>query len=259
MEKIDNAMIGNAHAAVVPATQVELEDPSSFKSDFVERITHDVQGGFFGVTSLCLTLKNAIEDSNDPTSLLDPLMDACQWYRFKLKNFLEYTRFEAGLRGMMLEPIDIRILLNKVANELESMAAEHNTELQVLVPPDFPTKIMMDEYRMIEIFTNLVSNAITFAGQGKEVSIAVSVESDSEFTLICRDNGEGMTQEQLESIFSQSFRKRKILNNPAGLGLIVTRNLVEDVFGGRLLISSKPQAGTTCYVTLPLKVVLVNE
>lgn len=253
MESLDHLTIENALPGKSPGVISQEGDLSTLKRAFIERITHDVQGSFFGVGSLCVTLKNAIHDDNDPTELLDPLMEACHWYRFKLRNFLEFTRSEAGLRGSSSEPIQIGKLIQKVIDEFQFLALEKKIEVSLSVSSDIPPKIFSDENRLVQIAANLISNAITFSEPGRTISIAVEKQLPLKLIMFFEDNGEGMTSEQIESVFSLSLAKRKVLNNPSGLGLIVTKYLVEDILGGRITIASQPQVGTRCKVILPLK------
>src|ERR1700743_3447879 len=94
------------------------------KAAFVRQITHDINGDFYGVTSLCLLLKRAIEKQEDPIPLLDHLTGACRDYTAKLGNFLQYIRLDAGIAETFKEPVDIRNLMNKLLAEYESLADE---------------------------------------------------------------------------------------------------------------------------------------
>ena len=162
MESLDHLTLENALPGKSPDAISQEGDLSTLKRAFIERITHDVQGSFFGVGSLCITLKNAIDNHNDPTELLDPMMEACQWYRFKLRNFLEFTRSEAGLRGTSSEPIKIGKIIQKVIDEFQFLALENITKVNLSVSTDIPLIIFSDENRLVQIAANLISNAIAF-------------------------------------------------------------------------------------------------
>src|ERR1700748_3264258 len=84
--------------------------PASGKADFIRQITHDIKGDFFGVSSVCLILRLAIEKKDDPISILDQLREACEDYKYKLNNFLEYTKFDAGMFDTRPESINPRSL-----------------------------------------------------------------------------------------------------------------------------------------------------
>src|ERR1700749_3696711 len=78
----------------------------SGKAEFIRQITHDIKGDFFGVSSVCLMLKLAIEKKEDPMAYLDHLSEACQEYKYKLNNFLEYAKFDADLYDTIREPVN---------------------------------------------------------------------------------------------------------------------------------------------------------
>jgi signal transduction histidine kinase len=223
----------------------------SDKSAFIRQASHDIQGSFFGVSSISVMLKSAVENKEDTLHLLDHLIDACQKYKYKLNNFLEYTRFEAGLRDTIPEPVNIRQLLGRVVSEVEYDAAEKRTTVDLFIADDVPVQIESDEFRIAQIASNLLLNAIQFSLPERRVSIQVKKNNDQGWVMIVQDKGEGMTEDQLSSIFKLLPEERSALKNPKGLGLLVTRYLTEDILGGRLLLSSQTQEGTLCQVILP--------
>src|SRR6185437_4466752 len=102
------------------------------------------------------------------------------------------------------------------------------------------------------IVENLLVNAVKFSPLGSYVLVTIE-RKGQEWSMSVQDNGEGMTREQLESLFILSPAERGQLRNPTGLGLIVTRYLVEDVLKGKLSITSRPRVGTQVGVRLPLE------
>src|ERR1700742_1008162 len=96
--------------------------PASGKADFIRQITHDIKGDFFGVSSVCLILRLAIEKKDDPISIIDRLTEACDEYKYKLNNFLEYTKFDAGLVETLQEPVSLRSLLAAAVEETRTRA-----------------------------------------------------------------------------------------------------------------------------------------
>jgi signal transduction histidine kinase len=234
------------------SAQMERRNAASPKAMFVRQASHDIQGSFFGVTSICCMLKLAIENREDPVVLLDHLMDACQVYKYKLSNFLEYSRFDAGLRDTIPEPVNIRYLLSRVINELEHVATEKKVKIDLSVADDVPVEIRTDEFRVAQIAANLLDNAINFSPPGSPVFFQVKKEKDRDWAMVVEDRGEGMTADGLDSVFKLLPKERNALKNPGGLGLLVTRYLAEDVLGGKISLSSQSGIGTRCQVILPL-------
>lgn len=223
------------------------------KAAFVRQASHDIQGTFFGVSSLCAMIKNSKESPENIDELVEHLMEACHSYKQKLSNFLEYTRLQAGLHDTILERVNIRLLLNTIITENHAIASEKKVNLALFVSDGTPEEIISDEFRIAQICNNLVSNAINFSPAGSSVFVQVEFLEQTRLTIAVKDNGEGMTLEQMNSVFTLSGMERKCLKNPGGLGLLVTKYLVEDLLKGKIALSSQPGIGSCCTVILPLE------
>jgi len=250
---------GASPASASPASGARLasgssdkpETLSSGKAEFIRQITHDIKGDFFGVSSVCLILKLAIEKKDDPISILDRLTEACDEYKYKLNNFLEYTKFDAGLYETLREPVPLRSLLAAAVSETRPRALPKSIRIDLSVAEDLPAAIISDEHRLKHITENLLVNAINFSAPGSH--IAVRAESKGNCWLLSvSDRGIGMSQEQLDSLFKLTPAERHCLKNPTGLGLLVTRYLVEDILQGKLNFISEPRTGTRAEAELPL-------
>jgi signal transduction histidine kinase len=237
------------------------DSPLLARTDLIRTASHDIQGAFLGVAYLGPLLKIAAETGEDPAPLLDHLIDACQDYKYRLGNFLEYTRFDAGIReaGREKASINIRSLMRRLVNENQTIAREKDIKISLIISGQMPEQIIGDEFRIAQIGANLLNNAIQFSPSGGPVGIKVEKEGESSWTLVVEDKGPGMTAGELNSVFSLLTTERKLLKNPGGLGLLVTRYLVEDIFKGKLTLFSEPQAGTTGKIVLPLSTGPVAE
>jgi signal transduction histidine kinase len=221
------------------------------KASFVRHITHDINGDFYGVASLCFLLKRAIEKKEDPIPLLDHLTGACRDYNTKLGNFIQYTRSDAGIAETFKEPLNIRELLRKMIAEYESLMEEKMLSIDLLISEKVPAQILSDEFKISQVVANLLVNAISFSPHGVPIVLQIDIKNNW-LVIIVKDKGEGMTADQLDCIFDPSPSSRKKLKNPMGLGLLVSRYLVEDVLKGKLSLASQENIGTEVNVLLPL-------
>src|ERR1700761_3495241 len=215
---------------------------NSGKAQFVRQITHDIKGDFFGVTSVCLMLRLANEKKEDPETILEHLTDACEEYKYKLNNYLEYTKYDAGLTDSIHEPVNIRGLLGDLIDEVERRARQNAIRIDLHVSDQLPRHIFGDEHRLKHIVENMLVNAIQFSAPGGQIELNVGKKGFGWF-LTVQDHGNGMTAEQLESVFKSSPAERKSLRNPNGLGLLVVRYLVEDVLKGKMLLAGGARGG----------------
>jgi signal transduction histidine kinase len=226
---------------------------------FIRQASHEIQGSFFGVSSLCVLLKDAIGNQEDSGVLLDHLAEACRTYKHKLSNFLEYTKFNAGLLESVLEPVNIRQLLRRAVDDHEPFTEENEVSVALAVSPDIPMRIITDEFRVVQIVANLLMNAIQFSPRGGRVRICADLRDFDTLMLTVEDEGDGMSAAQVKSVFKPSPDERSALKNPAGLGLLVTQILAKAVLGGEIILSSEPGHGTRCTVSLPFSHVPTGE
>ena len=235
-----------------PASTAETERPASGKADFIRQITHDIKGDFFGVSSVCLILRLAIEKKEDPIIILDRLTEACDEYKYKLNNFLEYTKYDAGIRETIREPVNLRSLLAAAVGDARTRALPQALRIDVTVAEDLPATITSDEHRLKHITENLLVNAINFSTPGGHILVTANRSGEC-WQLSITDHGVGMTREQKDSLFKLTPAERRSLKNPTGLGLLVTRYLVEDVLRGKLSFASEPGKGTRVELEIPLE------
>src|SRR5690625_713435 len=115
-------------------------------------------------------------------------------------------------------------------------------------------KIQMDEYRIEQVFTNLIDNAIVHTKQGGYVHIKVRTVEDF-FYAVVEDNGSGIPEEDLSFIFERFYkadksRKRESDEKGTGLGLAITKHIVK-AHEGVISVKSKVGVGTTFSFKIP--------
>ncbi len=139
--------------------------------------------------------------------------------------------------------------LNALLEQIVDFAANHTDmhdvkvilELQKGLPP-----VTLDGDQMRQVAINLILNAGAAMGRGGQLTITTTIESE-QAVIIFRDNGSGISQENLEKIFEPFFTTRE---KGTGLGLAITRQIIEQ-HHGQITVESEPGAGTTVTVRLP--------
>jgi signal transduction histidine kinase len=106
-----------------------------------------------------------------------------------------------------------------------------------------------DQHRLLQVFENLIGNAIKFTSAGGQITIsAVPGERDVEFRVA--DTGDGIAASELPHVFDRFWQARKGAHHGVGLGLPITRGIVE-AHGGRIWVESNLGSGTTFFFTIP--------
>ncbi len=147
------------------------------------------------------------------------------------------------LRRQMVDLPELsRSVVEKVKMEYPEL------ECSVDFPDPFPA-VYADPDKVVQVLTNLVENACKY-GSPVGMTVEGSVD-DGHISLAVRDQGEGFPEQDLAKVFTKFFRRAETKPNGTGLGLWISRGLVE-AHGGRLEASSNPGKGSTFRFTLPL-------
>ena len=165
----------------------------------------------------------------------------------------ELSRVEAGAYEMDLHPVELSSLVKTVVKRLGGQFEEKDVSLIVDLPSDLP-QIQADDDRIIQVLTNLVSNALRYTPEEGEVSLHAS-RSGNQIQVTVKDTGVGIPAEHLPHIFTRFYRVDKSRSRQAGgsgIGLTIAKHLVE-AHGGRIWVESEGQGkGSKFTFTLPV-------
>ena len=165
------------------------------------------------------------------------------------------TRAESGEIRLALEPIDPVTLLHQAYLTGRDRSEALGVEVRVEVDRPLP-HVLVDTERMAQVLGNLVDNALRHAGTGQVVVLAAS-SSAGHVHLSVTDSGEGIAAHHLPHIFERFYRAdsaRDRASGGSGIGLAITKALVEAHGGTIIATSAGPGAGSRFEITLPLAV-----
>lgn len=147
--------------------------------------------------------------------------------------------------------------LYQVAKEIAdtSVCTFKKTPYQLII--DIPQGLIMDSYPgpFGQVLTNLITNALTHAFEGREhgrMHLGAWQQESGHIVLEFSDNGKGIPPDNLKHIFDPFFTTR-LGHGGSGLGLNIVHNIVEGLLGGLILVSSVPEQGTRFTITLPVQ------
>ena len=201
-----------------------------------------------GYTSLLINRWDRLQDDQKKMMLEQVHHDADRVTRL-ITELLDISRLETGrlvLRRQMIDLGDVvKTVIEKVGMEYPALDAT------VDFPPGLPD-IYADPDKVEQVLTNLVENACKYASAAG-ITVRAELETDPTGTVAVAvdDRGEGIPVEDLPRVFTKFFRRSEGRPTGSGLGLWISRGLVE-AHGGRLTAASIPGQGTTFRFTLPL-------
>ncbi len=171
-----------------------------------------------------------------------------------VNDFLDVQNLEAGRILLKIEPTDIVAFLTEMVRDLSALAEQKGLPLALTVPPDFGMPMLAtDKYRLQQIFTNLIGNAIHYTEQG---SITVVLQKEEErIKILFEDTGIGINREEQGRLFKKFETGRVFMRSKeygSGLGLYIARFLARLMGGDLTLQKSEVGKGSTFCLVLPL-------
>jgi CheY-like chemotaxis protein/HPt (histidine-containing phosphotransfer) domain-containing protein len=179
-----------------------------------------------------------------------------------LDSMLDASQLQPGEAGPAIRRCSPRQIVEEVVASFLPQARDKGLELCGVADADLPETVLTDPARARRILTNLVGNAVKYSRRGR-IEVRASVETrgrdgkrlDPALRLEVRDQGVGMTADEIRQLaqpFSRARHAREQGIDGSGLGLTITRRLVEQL-GGQMAVSSEPGDGTAFRVRLPLE------
>ncbi len=170
---------------------------------------------------------------------------------------LDLTRLEQIRFVVNRTPHNLLAILADVVESFVTTTHDHRIELVLDgIKITDPLISNVDEKRMVQVFSNLISNAIKYSPVGSEVEVGLRVNMKSEEALVwVKDQGIGISALEIPYVFERFYRARSLNSSVSGLGIGLY--LVKEIVGhhnGRVWVESAEGRGSTFYVLLPLAV-----
>ncbi len=169
-----------------------------------------------------------------------------------VKDLLSLARIEAGTgpKGLTLESVDMRIMIDDVVDEVLLKAAAKGLNL-VWHRPEEAVMLEMDKEKIEQVVTNMIDNAVYYTLSG---TIEVHLQDKGARVMFwVKDSGIGIEKEHINDLFTKFYRNAnamKVRPDGTGIGLYVAKIMVE-AHHGRIFVESEINQGTTFYVELP--------
>lgn len=231
----------------------ELQEINSGKDKFFSILAHDLKSPFhylLGYSDLLVNEYSTLSDE-DRKKFISIIHSNSQRLYSLLENLLEWSRLQTGRVDFEMEVFDLAREVNQLCETLKAYATQKNISFETNIPEQ--ELIKADRNMIRSSIHNLLTNAIKYTPEGGAVSITIK-SLDSSVEISIKDNGIGMTPEEVAKLFriDVSFSRPGTNKEPGtGLGLILTKEFIEKN-GGHLFVESEPDKGSLFRLTLPL-------
>ncbi|KAF3891158.1 PAS domain-containing protein [Tolypothrix bouteillei VB521301] len=225
----------------------ELQRSNQELEQFAYVASHDLQEPLRAVAGYTQLLADEYQNCLDETATeyIAYIIDGAARMRQLIQDLLAYSR--VGTKGKAFASCDCNTVVRQALNNLLVLIGENNAS----VDSDRLPTVMADSTQMVQLFQNLVSNAIKFRRE-EPPKIQIKAELKDEGWLFgVKDNGIGIKSQYLERIFQifQRLHSRKEVPG-TGIGLAICKKIVER-HHGHIWAESEPGVGTTFYFTIP--------
>jgi PAS domain S-box-containing protein len=165
-----------------------------------------------------------------------------------IQDLLDVTRLEAGRLTLRLRPLRPAQVAADAVQIQSGLAAAGAHELRLELSTDL-LEVDADRDRLLQVFENLIGNAIKFTPAGGSITVG-AVQEGMQVLFSVRDNGPGIAPEDQPHLFDRFWQARPTRRDGAGLGLPIVKGIVE-AHGGRVWVQSAPETGSTFFFTIP--------
>lgn len=232
----------------------ELKRIDQLKSDFISMVSHELKTpltSIKGFVSIIMAGKAGIVSPKQEHYLRIAQQQTENLSRI-IEDLLDLSSIESGALKIRLRPLNIKSIVVNTVENFEERLKDRGLEVKTAIENGLPP-VVGDPDRLIQVLTNLLENAIKFTESGGLITINSQIVNEK-CEIEVTDTGIGIPPEELDQIFSKfyqvdsSSRRRK---GGTGLGLTITRQLVE-AMGGHIKAVSIEGKGSTFTFSLPL-------
>jgi signal transduction histidine kinase len=252
---------------------LRLNELDELKKDFVSHVSHELKAPLASMRETIQLMLDGIPGplTDKQKRLLELNLQSGKRLTSMITNLLDLSRTEAGVMEYELKIIDLVSLIRNAIAELEVQANERQIQIRVSVP-DSSLLLECDGDRIIQVFLNVIGNAVKFSPKNSEVQVAVAqirqipegmperwlrlvrgAGKPGNFTLVTvADSGPGIQDSEKENVFEkfhQVKQRRKLTGQGVGLGLSICRTIME-AHRGAIWVENNTGGGSRFMVLL---------
>jgi PAS domain S-box-containing protein len=227
-----------------------LERLSQLKSEFVSLVSHEFRTALVGIQGFSEMIRDQDLSPDEAKAFAGDINNDAQRLNRMITEMLDLDRIEAGRMTLNIAPVDLNSILEEAVERARASSPKHS--IVTRLDPSVPA-VRGDTDRLIQVVSNLLSNATKYSPKGGEVLVTSHVQ-DGMARVDVLDHGLGIPTEFVKKLFGRYERfedknKAKIIGT--GLGLAITRQIVE-LHGGKIWVDSTVGLGSEFHFTVPV-------
>ena len=253
---VQTAVVDRAELDAERDQRVEAERIGRIKDEFLANLSHEIRTPLNAILGWSQLLKPGKSSDAEMAEGLEVIRRNVLVQTQLIDDLLDMSRIVSGKLRLDVQRVEMPAVIAAAVQSLDLAAKAKGIRLEVVVDP-IAGPITGDPHRMQQVVSNLLTNAIKFTPSGGKVQIVLE-RASSHVQLSVSDTGKGISRDFLPYVFerfSQGERSGGSSTVGLGLGLAITKNLVE-LHGGSIIAKSPGEGrGATFMVLLPISVV----
>ena len=237
------------------------ENANKAKTDFLSNMSHDIRTPMNAIIGMTSLIRHDAGNKAKVIEYADKIDISSQHLLGIINNVLDMSKIEAGKTVFKYTDFSILDFITELNTIFHSQIDEKNQTLTIIKENIRHEWVNGDQVHLMQIFSNLVSNAVKYTQEGGKIQFLVEeCETKSsvyaKYRFLVSDNGMGMSADFKDTIFDAFTRAESSLTNKiqgTGLGMAITKNLVE-AMGGTIDVESELGQGSCFEVLLDLKI-----
>ena len=243
--------MGEQQFAKLIQTIAELEEALADRSRFITRLSHEMRSPLHAIQGLAEVLLGSATVEAIDRHHIESIDREAHVLRRMIDDLLDLSKIGEGHMELQVAAFMPAAVVDSIGLTNRPQAERKGLELLVEISPDTPRVVLGDEYRLRQILVNLISNAIKYTDSGSIV-LTVAPGAGDILRFDVADTGRGIPPEKAELLFEPYSQMQPADTNiGTGLGLTITKMLVE-LMGGRITFVSST-SGTTFTCEIPLR------
>jgi signal transduction histidine kinase len=233
-------------------TERELADQAvTSREDFMAMVSHDLRSLLGGI-ALSAELLKTVEKVDAPFEKVQRYAERIQRFSARMNrlvgDLMDVASIETGKLGLVRVRRDASMLLRDAMDAFDAVATAAGVQFRCESPSEVGV-VELDHERILQVLTNLVGNALKFTPKGGRITVRLWRQGP-DLCLSVVDTGRGIPAELIEKVFERYFQSSSGERRGLGLGLYISKSIVE-AHGGKIWAESAPDRGTTIHITVP--------
>ncbi|MCL2198653.1 MAG: ATP-binding protein [Defluviitaleaceae bacterium] len=244
-----------ANAFMLKDALEEAQSANSAKSNFLSTMSHEMRTPMNAIIGMSTLGREASAIERKDYSF-DQITTASNHLLGVINDILDMSKIEAGMLTLSAEPFELSQVIDSVLTVTRFRINEKKQKFTIKTDPKIPPVIVADSQRLIQVLTNLLSNACKFTDEGLSVCLEIALENKSFTDCVIRfdviDEGIGLSEKQQGKLFksfvqAEASTSRKF--GGTGLGLAISKHIVERM-GGDIWVDSRLGEGSVFSFTI---------